>query len=177
MSSDVAHPAGRRAALLPRLSSESLALIMLAGCGALLFGALIFEHGFGMVPCPLCLMQRIWFFAAGLFALAGLLHDPRWGIYPLLSMLSALVGGGFSIRQLYLQSLPADQVPACGPDINYMIEVFPLSDVLAAMTSGTGDCAEVAWRFLGLSIPGWALLGFAAIVVLAVAQLRAGNAR
>lgn len=158
-----------------KVSSENLALWTLALCGALLFGALVMEHVFDQVPCPLCLMQRIWFFAAGLFAFVGLMHDPRWGIYPLLSIVSALVGGGFSVRQLYLQSLPEDQVPACGPDINYMIEVFPLSDVLAAMTRGTGDCAEVTWSFLGLALPGWALLGFAAVVLLAVAQLRAGN--
>jgi protein dithiol:quinone oxidoreductase len=133
------------------------------------------EHVFDQVPCPLCLMQRVWFFAAGLFAVAGLLHDPRWGIYPLLSLLSALTGAGFAVRQLYLQSLPADQVPACGPDINYMIDAFPLADVLAAMTRGTGDCAAVDWTFLGVALPGWALLGFAVVAVVAVLQLRAGN--
>ena len=156
-------------------SSETLALWILAVTGALLFGALVMEHIFEMVPCPLCLMQRIWFFAAGLFAFVGLMHDPRWGIYPLLSMTSAVVGGGFAIRQLYLQSLPADRVPACGPDINYMIDAFPLHEVLAAMTRGTGDCAAVTWQFLGLSIPGWALVGFVVILVLCIAQLRAGN--
>lgn len=156
-------------------TAENLALWTLALTGALLFGALVMEHRFGQVPCPLCLMQRVWFFAAGLFTVAGLLHDPRWGIYPLLTMLAAVVGGGFSIRQLYLQNLPEDQVPACGPDINYMIDVFPLSEVLAAMTRGTGDCAEVGWRFLGLALPGWALLGFAAVILLSVLQLRAGN--
>ena len=156
-------------------SSETLALWILALTGALLSGALVMEHIFAMVPCPLCLMQRIWFFAAGLFAFIGLMHNPRWGIYPLLSIGSALVGGGFSIRQLYLQSLPADKVPACGPDITYMIDAFPLKDLLAAMTRGTGDCAAVTWEFLGLSIPGWALVGFLVIVALGVAQLRAGN--
>lgn len=158
-----------------KATSENLALWILALCGALLFGALVMEHVFQKEPCPLCLMQRIWFFAAGLFAFAGLMHDPRWGIYPLLSIVSALTGGGFAIRQLYLQSLPADQVPACGPGIGYMLEAFPLRDVLIAMTSGTGDCAEVTFSFLGVSLPGWALLGFAAVVVLAIAQLRAGN--
>ena len=156
-------------------SSETLALYILALTGCLLFGALVMEHFFALVPCPLCLMQRIWFFAAGLFAFIGLLHNPRWGIYPVLSIASAITGAGFSIRQLYLQSLPADQVPACGPDITYMIDAFPLKDLLAAMTRGTGDCAAVSWQFLGLSIPAWALLGFAAIVVLGIAQLRAGN--
>ena len=156
-------------------NSETLALYILALTGCLLFGALVMEHFFALVPCPLCLMQRIWFFAAGLFAFIGLLHNPRWGIYPLLSIASAITGAGFSIRQLYLQSLPADQVPACGPDITYMIDAFPLKDLLAAMTRGTGDCAAVSWQFLGLSIPAWALLGFGAIVVLGIAQLRAGN--
>jgi len=163
-----------KTALLAR-DSEALALGTLALCGALLAGALVMEHVFELIPCPLCLMQRIWFFMAGLATVAGLLHNPRWGIYPLLTALAALVGGGFAIRQLWLQSLPADQVPACAPNINYMIDVFPASEVLLAMTRGTGDCAAVDWSLLGISIAGWALLGFAAIVVLAVAQLRAGN--
>lgn len=152
---------------------EFWALCLVAVVGLLLFAALVMEHAFGMDPCPLCLMQRIWFFFAGVFAFTSLLHNPRWGIYPLLTMLAALIGGGFSIRQLYLQSLPADQVPACGPDMAYMLEALPLSDVLIAMTQGTGDCAEVAWSLLGISIPGWALLSFAAIIVMAVLQLRA----
>jgi len=163
-----------KTALLAR-DSEALALCTLALCGALLAGALVMEHVFELIPCPLCLMQRVWFFMAGLAAVAGLLHNPRWGIYPLLTALAALVGGGFAVRQLWLQSLPADQVPACAPNINYMIDEFPASEVLLAMTRGTGDCAAVDWSLLGISIAGWALLGFAAIVVLAVAQLRAGN--
>lgn len=158
-------------------SSESFALGVLALCGALLFGALVMEHRFDLVPCPLCLMQRLWFLAAGAAALAGLLHNPRWGIYPLLSIAAALTGAGFAIRQLYLQALPADRVPACGPDINYMLDEFPLSEVWRAMTRGTGDCAAVDWSFLGLSIAGWALLGFLAILVLNLLQIRAGNRR
>ncbi len=158
-----------------RASSETLAICALFLCGVLLSGALVMEHLFAMAPCPLCLMQRIWFFGVGLFAAIGLLHDPRWGIYPLLGLGSALTGAGFAVRQLYLQSLPADQVPACGPGIDYMIEALPMSEVLAAMTRGTGDCAEVGWTFLGISLPGWSLLGFIALAVLAVLQLRAGN--
>jgi disulfide bond formation protein DsbB len=151
--------------------TEGAAALTVAGTGFLLAGALIMEHIFMMDPCPLCLMQRVWFAIAGLLALAALIHSPRWGIYPLLTILAALVGGGFSIRQLWLQSLPADQVPACGPGMDYMLENFPLGDVLAAMTQGTGDCAEVAWQF-GLTIPGWALLGFIAIVIVAGFQLK-----
>ena len=153
-------------------SAEAMAALIVAVTGFLLCGALIMEHLFELDPCPLCLMQRIWFALAGLFSLMALLHSPRWGIYPLLAVLASLIGAGFSIRQLYLQNLPADQVPACGPDMSYMLENFPLADVLAAMTKGTGSCAEVAWQF-GLTIPGWALVGFVAIIILAIFQLRA----
>ena len=153
--------------------AEAAAALIVAATGALLAGALVMEHLLELTPCPLCLMQRIWFAIAGLISLAALIHSPRWGIYPLLTMLAGLVGGGFAIRQLYLQSLPEDQVPACGPDMAYMLENFPLADVLAAMTSGTGDCAAVVWQF-GLTIPGWALVGFVVVIALAVIQLRAG---
>lgn len=153
--------------------AEALATAIAGACGLLLAGALIMEHVFHLDPCPLCLMQRIWFAVAGLISLLSLLHSPRWGIYPLLTLIAACIGGGFSIRQLYLQSLPPDQVPACGPDMTYLIENFPLSDVLAAMTRGTGSCAEVVWQF-GLTIPGWALVGFVVIALAAAAQLRAG---
>ncbi len=153
--------------------TEAMASLIVAITGGLLAGAIVMEHVFDLDPCPLCLMQRIWFAFAGLISLAGLIHSTRWGIYPLLTILAAVIGGGFSIRQLYLQSLPPEAVPACGPDMTYMLENFPLSDVLAAMTRGTGDCAQVAWQF-GLTIPGWALVGFVAISVLGVLWLRAG---
>lgn len=157
------------------VDSERIAIATLAFCGLLLVGALIAEHVFDFVPCPLCLMQRGWFFIAGLLAAIGLLHNPRLGIYPLLTMLAALVGGGFSIRQLWLQSLPADQVPACGASIDYMLQSgYPGAQILRAMTQGTGDCAAVDWQFLGLSFAGWALLGFIAIAAAAALQLRAG---
>lgn len=143
-------------------------------CGVFLSIALVLEHALGYNPCPLCMMQRLWVAVVGLLAYASLLHSPRWGIYPLLGILAAGVGSGFSIRQLWLQSLPPDQVPACGPDLQYMLDAFPLSDILIAMTSGTGDCANEP-PFLGFPIPGWMLIGFAMLIATNVIQLRQGN--
>lgn len=155
-----------------RWNSDAWALVIVFVAGAALTQALVFEHAFNMPPCPLCLMQRIWIFVAGAWAYLSLLHNPRLGIYPMATGISAIIGAGFSIRQLWLQSLPEGEAPACGPGTDYMIANFPLSEVLQAMTSGTGDCAEVSWSLFGISLPGWALICFAVILVLAVCQWR-----
>lgn len=154
--------------------TQQWAVITTLVCGFLLCAALFMEHVMGLAPCPLCMMQRLWIAIVGLIIYASLMHNPRLGIYPLIGMLASIAGGGFSIRQLWLQSLPADQVPACGPDLQYMLDAFPLSDVLVAMTSGTGDCATVSWSLLGISIPGYVLAGFIVLFALCFAQLRSG---
>jgi len=116
-------------------------------------------------------MQRVWMIACGLVAIASLLHGRALGLYPALAMLTAGIGAGFSIRHLYLQALPEDQVPACGPDLGYMFGNFPLSDVLAAMTRGTGDCAKVT-SIVDVLIPFGALLIFLSLLALCVYRLR-----
>ena len=120
--------------------SQTWAALIVAGCGALLSVALFMEHIMGLTPCPLCVMQRLWVAAVGFVALIGLAHNPRILIYPLLTIVASVTGAGFSIRQLYLQGLPADQVPSCGPDLDYMIEVFPWTEVLTEMARGGGSC-------------------------------------
>ncbi|MCH1597515.1 MAG: disulfide bond formation protein B [Pseudomonadales bacterium] len=154
------------------LKTEQWATWICLGAGGILCIGLLVEFALGLAPCPLCMMQRIWFALTGIVAWIGLSHNPRWGIYPLVSALCAMVGGGFAIRQLWLQSLPADQVPSCGPDLSYMIDAFPLGDLLAAMTSGTGDCAVVHDVIPLMSIAGWSLLGFSLLLFASVMQLR-----
>ena len=149
----------------------------LAAIVGLMAYALYAEHILGLAACPLCIFQRIAFIALGIVFLVAAAHGPAGAmarIYATLGAVAAGTGASIAGRHFYIQNLPADQVPACGPDLAYMLDVFPLSDVLIAMTQGTGDCAEVVWSFLGLSIPGWALLTFALIIVVALLQLRAG---
>ena len=138
------------------------ALVALAVAAGLSSGAQFMEHVLGLAPCPLCLMQRIWVMLGGLGALVALADRPTRLGYPIFAVAAALAGAGFAIRQLYLQSLPPDAVPACGPDLGYMFEAFPFRDVLKAMTFGTGDCAQVQ-KVLGVSIAAWSLLGFCAL--------------
>src|SRR5512139_3807263 len=82
----------------------------------------------GLEPCPLCMTQRIFITLAGLTALVAALHGPgRTGIrvHGALIVLFSLVGGGVSARHVWLQSLPPDQAPACGPGLEYMFDAFP----------------------------------------------------
>jgi len=155
----------------PRGAAQQWATLSCLLAGLLLTVALYMEHVMGLAPCPLCMMQRLWVVVVGLISFASLAHNPRWGIYPVLNILACLIGGGFSIRQLWLQSLPEDKVPACGPNFDYIIQTFPLSEAVAIMFKGNGNCAEVVWTFLGLSIAGWAFIAFSALLLLTIVQI------
>jgi disulfide bond formation protein DsbB len=144
-------------------------------CAALLAYALYLEYYGGLVPCPLCTFQRGAFVLLGLVFLIGGLHAPRGPAgrrtYGILALLASALGISIAGRHVWLQHLPADQVPACGPDLSFMMEAFPLSDVLRKVFTGSGECARVDWTFLGLAMPAWSLICF---VVLALCALYAG---
>lgn len=156
-----------------RLTSRVCFLAGFLFCLGLLITALVFQFSGGLEPCPLCISQRIMVLAVALVLLAAVIHNPgRIGtrIYAVVGTLTALGGAGVSGRHVWLQHLPADQVPACGPGLSYMFQYFPLTDTLKAMLSGTGDCAKVDWTLFGLSMPAWVLLCFLGLAVLSVAQ-------
>ncbi len=145
-------------------------ITVVALTGIPLFLALLIEYLGGLVPCPLCLMQRVWMMAAGLIALLAWTHGAQQRLYSGVTAVMSLVGAGFSLRHLYLQSLPEHEAPSCGPDIDYMFQNFPLLDVLATMTRGTGDCAKVT-SIVDVLIPVGALLIFVAVTALTVGRL------
>jgi len=158
--------------LLP--SPRALNGLTFLGCVAAMAGALYLQYQVGLEPCPLCIFQRVGVIAVALIVLIAFLHGPkRIGvrIYAALAALAALAGGGVALRQLWLQHLPPDQVPVCGPGLDYMLDVFPLHEVLAKVLSGSGECAEVTWRFLGLSLAGWSLVLFIILLLVALVQL------
>lgn len=126
-----------------------------------------------MEPCPLCISQRIAILATGIIFLIAAIHNPkRCGlkIYSTLGVITALCGAGISIRHVWIQNLPADEIPECGPGLGYVFDNFPLLDTIKLMLNGTGDCAEILWTFLGLSIPGWTLVAFLGLAGLSLLQ-------
>ena len=117
-------------------------------------------------PCPLCMVQRLIFIAIlSLFAIAALHGPKRVGerIYAALIVLLSLTGVAVASRHIWIQHLPKDQVPACGPGLDYMLETFPMADVLKELLHGSGECAIKGWTFLTLGIPEWPLLCYLAL--------------
>ena len=122
-------------------------------------------------PCPLCMVQRFIFIAIMLvFALAALHGPKRLGerIYAALVIAFSLFGVAVASRHIWIQNLPKDQVPSCGPDLNYMLDNFPMADVLKELLHGSGECASKGWTFLTLGIPEWSLLCYLALGAWAV---------
>lgn len=149
--------------------TRMLYLLGFLACVGMMGTALVyFQHILQLEPCPLCILQRVVVIGlAGVFLLAAV-HNPRgWGarVYGALVIAVAAAGAGIAGRHVWLQSLPADQVPECGPGLDYMLEVFPLTETLQMVLHGSGECAEVLWRFLGLSIPGWTLVAFSGFLL------------
>lgn len=142
--------------------------------GEFCFGVLYLQMMKGVEPCPMCIMQRYALLGVGLTALVGALHNRGAWAYGVLVMLIALAGGGIAARQSWLQLYPLQSI-GCGAGLEYMLENFPLTEVLPKLFRGAGDCSAVEWTFLGLSIANWGLLTFTAIVIvtpLAVWRLR-----
>ena len=140
-------------------------LLNLAGflaCAGMMSFALYAQYGLMLEPCPLCVFQRIATILLGLVFLTAALHNPgKLGsrIYAVLILLVAGDGVAIASRHVYLQNLPADRVPACGPGFEYIMQNFALFDALGLIFQGSGECAEVVWRLFGLSMPTWVIIG------------------
>lgn len=139
-------------------------------CAALLAYAYYLQLHVGLEPCPLCIFQRIGVIILGLlFLLAGLFNFSGRGarVWAVLIGVFALAGALTSARHLWIQAHP-DAMAACGPNLGYMLKTLPLFDVIKRVFTGSGDCAIVHWRFLGLSMPGWTLIWFVLLGVFGV---------
>ncbi|MGH1438918.1 MAG: disulfide bond formation protein B [Cellvibrionaceae bacterium] len=169
-------------------STKNLLLLIWGGTIALIAIALYMQYFMDLIPCALCMTQRVFVIAVGVVALIAWLHiflkqrassadeikdSPvasisKAGIrtYSILGMLMALIGSAFSMRHLWLQSLPEDLAPACGPSLSYLLDTVPLFEALTVLLQGDGNCAETSWSLLGITIPGWTLVAFAGLFLI-----------
>jgi protein dithiol:quinone oxidoreductase len=162
--------------LTPRLGYAAGFVI----CAGLLAFALYLQYYEFQNPCPLCILQRVAFIALTAVFLIGALHGPRRigaYCYSALLTLIALIGASIAARHVWLQHLPKDKVPECGPGLEYMLNRFPLLQAFEKIFRGSGECAEVSWTMMKLSIAEWSLvwlvlLGALAVVIAVVARQR-----
>lgn len=143
-----------------------LVLMTVIGMGYALF---FLQRYLGLSPCPLCVFQRIGLMIMGGFALIAALTNPKSKAVKLVLWLGSLIGIGWATgvagRHVWLQGLPPDQVPSCGPGLDYWVDTLPMKQVLSEVLSGSGECATIDWQFWGLSIPEQSLIFFSALIV------------
>ncbi len=138
-------------------------LLGFAFCACLLATAYYFEYYLFMEPCPLCMVQRLATLLIGLgFLAAYVLDEYRWPTRIALAFViaSAIFGYFTADHHIYLQNLPPEEVPACGPSFDYLMETLPMSELFQIMLQGNGNCAEVSWMMLGKSMPEWTRIAF-----------------
>jgi disulfide bond formation protein DsbB len=147
--------------------------LVLLAVVSMLFARLYLQAYLGLEACPLCMTQRVFVVLWGSIAFIGALHNPRgFGIrlYAALCGLAAWAGAAVAARHVWLQHLPADQVPACGPSLDYMLDTLPWRDTLGIILAGDGNCAVIDWTFLGISIPEQTLVIFCVVILVCLWQ-------
>lgn len=137
-------------------------LLGFLACAGLLAYAIYTQLHDGLEPCNLCIFQRIAFFALGLVFLAGALHGPRdpgRRVYGVVAGLAALVGIAIAGRHVWIQTFPSPTA-SCGVPLSFMRETMSTTDVIRKVMTATGNCGDIDWTLLGLSMPWWSLVWF-----------------
>lgn len=135
-------------------------------CAGLMAYALYAQHVLGLAPCPLCIFQRVAVISVGVLFLIATLHNPGTTgrrVYGGLILVAVACGIGIAGRHVWIQAQPPGTVPACGADLNFLMDIMPITQVVQKVLTGSGECGTVDWRFLGLSMPWWVLISFLAL--------------
>ena len=132
-----------------------------AACAAAIAFAFYSQYGLGLVPCHLCIFQRVTVAALGIvFVLAAFISRPgmRGILFAVLVGLAGFATIATAGRHVWIQMQPEGSVPACGADLAFMLDLFPLTEVILKVFKAGGECAKIDWSFLGLSMPAWVLV-------------------
>ena len=131
-------------------------------CLALMAYALFAQYSLNLEPCPLCIFQRLAVIAMGIIFLACSIIQPKSNLAKIISSTLFFISGSFGVsvasRHVWLQNLPSDQVPGCGPGLDFMMSTFPINEVFEMVFNGSGECATIDWSFLSLSMPAWVII-------------------
>jgi disulfide bond formation protein DsbB len=143
------------------LDRRRVNLLGFAACAGALAFALFAQYGLKLTPCHLCIFQRVEVLILGLVFLLAAIHNPGDGgarVYGVLVGVAALLTAVTAGRHVWIQMQPPGSVPGCGADLAFMLDVFPLMQVIIKVFKAGGECAKIDFSFLGISFPGWVLL-------------------
>ena len=150
-------------------------------CAALLGFAVFMQLQMGLEPCPMCIFQRIAFAALGLLFLIGAVLGggrSQRAIQGMLAFAAAAIGTGIAIRHVWVQIGPHDEMGSCGPPLSFLSQQMGPFEVFRTVLTGTADCGNIDWRFLGMSMPMWSAVWFVLLAIWALyAGFRARSAR
>ena len=147
---------------------------LLFALSSMLFAAGFLQYYLGLEPCALCIVDRVLVCSLGVLFLLALIHNPGLlgqRVYGIFSALVALTGIAVCWRHIWLQNLPKDLVPSCGPGLDYMLDTLPFAETLQIIFTASGECADIQWRFLGLTLPEQTFLVFIGFFGLALTQI------
>lgn len=145
---------------LRNLSAIELALVLALGATLCIVAALLFQYVGGYRPCPLCLQERIAYYAAipaGAIA-AWMLSIGRSTLARLLLVLAAvglLWNAGLGVYHSGVEWKWWAGPTECGSTGDL---VSGGSLIESIESEKRVRCDEAAWRFLGLSFAGWSVL-------------------
>lgn len=137
-------------------------------CVLLMAYALYAQYVLHLEPCPLCIFQRIAVMALGVIFLLAVLQNPKpigARIYGALISIAALAGMAVSARHIWIQAQPPGSVPACGASLDYLMQIMSVTEVIGKVLAGSGECARIEWRLLGLSMPWWVVFALIALLI------------
>ncbi len=143
-------------------------LVGFVACVLLMAYALYAQYVMHLEPCPLCIFQRIAVIAVGVIFLLAALHNPKLAgarVYGVLISLAALTGMAVSARHIWIQAQPPGSLAACGASLDYLIQIMSVTEVIGKVLAGSGECARIEWRLLGLSMPWWVLFALIALLI------------
>ncbi len=143
--------------------------LLLMAISAMSFAFFFLQKYLGLEVCPLCIFQRVGVIVMGIFTLFATVINPKKMWLRLSLWLGSFAGIAWSlavsIRHVWIQHLPPEEVPSCGPGLDFLLDAFPLMDVVREVFSGSGECAEIVWNFLGFSIPEQSLMLFSVLTL------------
>jgi protein dithiol:quinone oxidoreductase len=161
------------------MNTRKLYFFSLLVCILLLIDGYFLQYVIGLKPCALCILQRVVYYLMAFVLLIAIYLHPKYRSQKIMAALLSLIalsGALIAGRQAWLQHYPPAGA-GCGPNLDFMLHNFPLSEVIKTLFYGTGDCAIVTWRFIGLSLAEWSFLFFCGFFVVFCKLVIASEAR